>query len=58
MELTRSKDDRSLDLRLAQELVAARVGLEAAQRRAQLVESERDRTQKSLAENQARAVGH
>lgn len=52
MELTRSKDDRSLDLVLAQELVAARVGAESAVRRAELVEAERNRIQVSLSETQ------
>ena len=51
-ELSKSKDDKPLDTILSQELVGARVQEEAALRRAELTEKERDRIQRSLAEMQ------
>jgi hypothetical protein len=41
-----------LDLKLAQELVSARVSADSASRRAQLAESERLRVQRTLEETQ------
>jgi hypothetical protein len=50
-------DPRSLDMRLAQELISARVSAESAVRRAELVEAERSRLQQTLAENQVSWTG-
>jgi hypothetical protein len=55
--VTGGSDPRSLDMRLAQELIAARVSAESAVRRAELVEAERSRLQQTLAENQVGGVG-
>lgn len=51
-------DPRSLDMRLAQELIASRVTAESAVRRAELVGAERSRLQQTLAENQVSLIAH
>lgn len=45
------------DLRLTQELVAAKVAAEAANRRAEMMEADRDRVRRSLDEAQVGMVG-
>lgn len=47
-------DLRELEALVSKELVASQVGAEAAQRRAELTERERDRIQRSLSELQVR----
>ncbi len=56
LELVQSPEStgRNLDIQLAQELVATRVALDSAGRRVTLIESERDRLQRTLQETQVR----
>jgi hypothetical protein len=46
-----------VDLKLSQELVAAKVAAESSARRAQMAEAERSRVQRTLEEAQASACG-